>query len=503
MKNTINEIIQSFSRQEFREFKYFVGKGIAGHHREELKLLEQIRKGEDTAMKNINAHHQTRKRLKKQLEQFAVLENLRHDEFSRLHALMETAKYLFKKNLHQLAWQYLVKAEQIAAQSEEYSILDYNYQMQIVHAYNMATIHPEGFSVPALLEKWENNKVLAHTDSNADAAYALLIHELRDQFSRQLTTDIDVLSDSILKRYDLDSNIYDNKLRIYCKIVNLVCRALREKREYSHLKDYAMNSYKIIEQKKALDKVSPDFLMDLLDMICVGTLRSKDYVNCEKYTRLYELHAKDMLAHPDEHSYYDFIPHVGVCDISLCTNKPEEARRTMIAAKKKYADYTQSARIYFLLRVNLLAVHFSFGEYDACIRLYNEIKKISDRKILSEPGFRVELILYTEIYSILFHYEDGDAEYALYLLQKLKRKHATLLKRSDSRREKLFIKILENLLDKTNYIKSNKFASDAEQFINMKEFIAGDFEYISMNAWLNSKLTGKKYYSCFLDLVRI
>src|SRR5438309_2360129 len=130
MKNIADEMILSFTSQEIREFKYFVGTGNNAGVREDLKLLEVIRKKNGTGLKNVNAHHQTKKRLKKQLEQFTVLENLRHDAFSRIYALMETAKYMFRKNLQRQAWEYLLKAEQLAIQAEEYRLLDYNYDIQ-------------------------------------------------------------------------------------------------------------------------------------------------------------------------------------------------------------------------------------------------------------------------------------------------------------------------------------------------------------------------------------
>jgi hypothetical protein len=502
INHIVDDIVLSLTGQELREFRYFLASGGRDSEgREDLKLVECIRNHGITGVKNVNADHQTRKRLKKQLEQFAMLENLRHDEFSRIQSLMETARFLFRKNLHRQAWDYLIKAEQAAIKAEEYRLLDYNYDLQITYSYNITSPPPPGFSVPDLIKKWEYNRDYALIDSSANTAYAHLIHEVREQFSKQLSTDIDELSRSILKRYNVDDSSYESKLRIYCKIVHLVCRALREKREYASLKAYSIASYQKLVEWKSLDRIQPDFLIDLLDTICVAALRSKDYVNCEQYTRLYEIHAKKMLARHGEYSYYDFIPAVGVSDICICTNRLDEARVSMLTAKKKYANYSDSARIYFLLRINLISVHFSFKEYAECIKLYNQIKTLSDRQILGEPGFRIELILFSDIYGVLFHYEDGDADYALYLLNKLKRKHAVLLGRSDSKREKLFLKIIEQMLSKPSYLKTEKFMAEAQRFISMKEFVAGDFEYISMNAWLRSKMTGRDYYSCFLEMV--
>jgi len=502
MKNVVEEMVAAFSRQELREFKYFLSAGEdKGENRKDLQLLDLIRAGQVPENKNRNADHQTRKRLKRKLEQFAVLENIRHDKFSRIHAMMETAKYLFRKNLHTQAWDYLLKAETLSKESDEYKLLEYNHDIQIAYSYNVATQPPAAFSIPHLLHRWEENRSLAALDTNANAAYALMVHELREQFSHSLSIDIDAVTNSILTRYGLNDHKYDNNLRIYCKIVNLVCRTLREKRDYERLKNYSIGSYKLIESKKIMHKVTGEFIIDLLDAICIGTLRSGDYKNCEKYTRLYDAQAQKMMAHPEEYSYYDFIQHVGVSDLCLCTNRLDEAKESMQAAQRKYARYTDSIRISFLLRINLIAVYFSCGQTEYCIRLYNEIKHLPEKKILAEPGFRLELILFSDIYAVIFHLEEGEYEYAAYVLEKVKRRHAAILRKPESRREKLFISILERILNTPGYLKTEQFRREADQCISIREFIAGDFEYISFNAWLLSRLHNKPYYQCFLTLV--
>lgn len=502
MKHTVDEIILAFSKQELREFKYFLAKRNTGiQEREDLKLIEHIRSGKNTDIKNINAHHQTRKRLKRQLEQFALIENLRHDEESHLYAQIEMAKYLFRKNLHKQAWEYLINMERKAVQSEYYRLLDYNYDIQIAYSYNVVLSEPSISHVPDMLQKRNDNLPFAMADSNANAAYALLIYELKKQFAEQLTFDIDQLVDEVLSKFNLKDSLFDNDLRIYCKIVNLVCRALREKREYYSLKNYAIGIYKTLKRKRQLEKIAPEFLMDLLDAICVATLRSADYVNCEFFTGLYTQQAKKMLVHSDEYSYYDFIPMIGVNDLCLCTGKIAKAKEIMLNLQKKYARYKESARIYFLLRINLIAVHFSCNEYEKCIKLYNEIQTLHHRKILEEPGFRIELIFFTDIYGIIFHYEDGAHEYALYLLNKVKRKYAVLLRHPDSKREKLFLNILEKMLTSRSYPGSKKIMSDCEECVRIKRFTPGDFEYISMGAWLYAKITGMSYYNCFLGFV--
>jgi hypothetical protein len=502
MKNTVDEIIISFTKEELREFKYFISRRNNNiYEREDLKVISMIRKKMPAPAEHLSAYRKTKNRLKTQLELFIQLGNIKNNVASRIQNLVEVATYLFSKNLYNHAWDYLIKAERMASEEEQYELLDSIYYIQILYSYNIAVPPPAGFSVTALLARRDENLAYTKINNNANAAYALLIYEMRELFSRQLDADIDSLVNTILEKYELNDTLHKDNLNIYCKTVNIVCRALREKRDYENMKVYSINSYNLLRQKRLLEKVPANFLMDLLDAIAVAALRSKDYRNTEKFQELYTFYARKFQHQIDDYSYYDFIPYVGDTDLYLCTNRLEEAQKSMAVINKKYAGYTASIRIYFLLRINLLAVYFPAQDYSACIKTYQEIMSQNEKKILNERGFRLELMLYTEIYGVIFYYEQDDPDYAYYMLAKIKKKYAEVLKRQGSRREKLFLRILEKIINDPSYLKSNAFASEHREFILLKQFIPGDYEYISLNAWLTSKATNRTYYQCFLEIV--
>lgn len=504
MKNITDTLIQSLSREEYRSFKYFLqGRANGLAEREDLTLLEQIRSGKSPKT-STNAMYQTRKRLKKQLEQFALLENLKHDEFSKILRFVEMAKFLFRKTLFDQAWAYLMKAERLAEEAEEYQLLDQILNIQLAYSYNIVVPAPEGLFVPRLLEKRKQNLAYATTDSNFNAAYGQLIYEIRKRLSGNLEFDIDELSKHIFKEYQLEKDYSgDNNWRIFCKQVSMVCRILREKKDFKELNSYAIQSYETLERNSALDKVSPDFRIDLIDTICVAAIRAKDYLNYEKYINLHAFYGRKMQGNSSEQTYYDFIPYVDVADLYFVTNRLPEARERLLAVQKKYAGHTHSARIFCLLRMSLMALHFKYGEYDHCIRLYQEMMAYDERKILDERGFRLEIVLNTKLYGVLFYYEDGDSYYAEYLIQQIKRRYAGLLKSPEGKRERMFLKIMEKVLNKPGYLKSQAFVTDSKAFIALKAYVPGDWEYISLNAWLASKSgRTKSYYDCYLELVK-
>ncbi len=73
MHHLIEEMILSFTREELREFKYFLkGRANMVQEREDVRLVDAIRKKIPSSSQSSNAYHQTRKRLKRQLEERAL-----------------------------------------------------------------------------------------------------------------------------------------------------------------------------------------------------------------------------------------------------------------------------------------------------------------------------------------------------------------------------------------------------------------------------------------------
>lgn len=506
----IDPVILSFSGEELREFRYFLKRRNAPtQQREDLKLITLIRNGSvSESSRNVNAYHQTRKRLKKHLEQFLPLQNLKADPTSSIYNLVETSRYLFRKNLYKQAWSYAQKAEKLAIETEEYRMLDLIYHTQIGYISAISVANIEAPDVRDLVDKRDRNFSLAKTDSDANAAYALLLHEIRELFSTGLyadlsarQTDMDALVNNILSRYGLNEHIYTQP-RIYCKIVNIVCRALREKKDYVNLKHYSMNNYYRMKKRKLLDKIPPDFLMELLRSIYQAAIRTRNYKLCDKFQQLYHEQVKQFKTEHDKYLYYDFRSGIMAADMHMCTGRLDEARAHLLGLDKKYASNDRSAIIYFLLRINLFALHFKYNEYSKCSTLFNGIIQKYEKKILKEEGLGLEMLLFTELFGIITYYQLDETEYAWYLLKRVKRRYAEILSDPASERENQFIRILSKIIKEPGYLKSAKFFRDHDHFAAMKQYVPGDKEYISMNAWLSSLRTGKSYYDCFLESVK-
>jgi hypothetical protein len=503
MHNIIEEMILSLTPEEFRELKYFLaGRENVPGERADRVLLEKIRKGETADAGNANAYHQTRKRLKKQLELYIQNNNLGYDTISRINNEIEVARFLFRKGLYKEGWYYLQKAEKAALAAEEYTLLGFVYDTQVYYALDNWPLRTPSLSIPELLDKKVENARLIRSDSDANSAYLLILFEVSELFNKKVYGDIDAIIKKVLKKYNLEDGIYDSP-KVYVKVVNIVCRAFREKKDYQNLKRYSISSFQVMKKKKMLDKIPSEFLMDLLRSIYQSSTRTKDFKTAIKFQGIYNEQKERFRLQYDKYSYFDFRSQIMLADIYLFTGNLEQAQTILLVLNEKYTAETENVVIYFFLRINLLGFYFITQEYDACISIYSDLMQQYGKQVLKADGLGLEMLFFTEIYGAMMYYEKGDEEYALYLLNKIKRKYSgSVITKNNLDREKSFVQILEKIIKNKSYVQTKKFQADCERFITIKEYIPGDKEYISLNAWLQSKLTKRSYYECFLMSVK-
>jgi hypothetical protein len=496
----LKKIILSLTRDELRELKYFIeGREKVHDEREDISLIERIRKGEAEVPLNANAYHQTRRRVKKQLELFIQHNNVSTDMGSQIRNEVEVAGFLFNKGLYDEAWFYLNKAEKAALATEEYALLGYIYDRQVYYAMDTWSLKEPSVVIPELLEKRALTSRLTQNESDANAAYLLVLSEVSELFDKNVYGDIDAITHSILHKYNLQNQIYDNP-KTYVKVVNIICRALREKKDYRSLRQYAFNSYNVIKTKNMLKKTPDDFLMDLLRSVFISCIRTKDYKAAVKHLEVYKYHKERFGSQHNKYVFFDFRYKVMFFNLSVATNNFREGANVLSSLFKNNTLENSSIVIRFIGRRNLFFMSYIDGDYEACLKIHSDLLQHWGKNVLKAEGTGLEALMFAEISAAMVHYETGDEEYALYLLSRVRRKYFnSAAKKSTLHREVKFVQIFEKLIKDELYKTSKNFKEDVKQFVMLKEYIPGDKEDVSLNAWLNSKLTGREYYECHIE----
>jgi hypothetical protein len=302
-----------------------------------------------------------------------------------------------------------------------------------------------------------------------------------------------------MAKYDLGARIYDRPAA-YGKIVNMVCRALREKKDYAALRRYAVSNYQNMKRRKMLAQMPEDIVMDLLRSIYLSSVRTLDFKTAVTYQAVYDARRSAYKGLPEKFAHAEFRAGIMKADLFMFRGKLRDAAQLLGALNEKYG-HSKDPFFYFFLQINLLALHFKSDDFKRCVRIYARFIQNYNKTTLKEEGLGLEMLLFTQIYGALFYYENHDEEHAIYMLDKVKRKYARLGRTRPLKREIEFIRIAKKLMRDPAIARSAKFHAEVEAFMKLKKYIPGDKEYISLNAWLWSKCTGKSYYTCFLGLM--
>jgi hypothetical protein len=330
----------------------------------------------------------------------------------------------------------------------------------------------------------------------------LILFELGELFNKKVQGDIDTIVQTILKKYNLEDSIYDSP-QVYVKVVNVVCRALREKKDYLNLKRYAISHFQVMKRKKMLDKIPDELLMILLRFVQQAALLTKDYKTAVTFQTIYSEQKERLRLYPEKYMYFDFRSKIMFFILSMATDNLKEGKPVLLSLNKVYASERRNITVYFLLRINLLTLNFINKDYVACIKLYSDLLQQYNEEVLKTEGLGLEMLLFIEIYGAICYYEQEDEDYTLYLLTKIKRKYFGPEKNNNTLdRQIKFVQILEKIIKNKSYLYSKKFENDTRRFIAFREYIPGEKEYISLNAWLDSKIAKGSYYESFLRSVK-
>lgn len=497
--NLVDELLKKFSRQEFRDFRYFISRrNNHVHDRKDLKYIYEARKN-TLPVKGSNNTHQTKKRLKKQVEQFVQLENIRFDITSLSFNYIETATYLFRKQMPEHAWQYLLKAEHNALKYEDYVLLDLIYYVQIAYASNIYGLDLPVSTFNHIISKRNANLQLSILDANANAAYAEIKYSIRSlSHSLKSRTDIQQIIDNTLARYQLSDKLYVHP-RVYGKIINIVSKGLAEIGAYRELAHYAVQSYQNMKQFGMLETMHPDYLNELLLSMCQSQLRLKNYTRAYCFLGMYKKRSQVFKHRYDKYSYHRFMQSLIEARILFGMGNLDEAENILLTCLSTYEKDQKLISGFRDLYLEFFAVYFCQHDMERCIRLYNKINRESPlNAAIYGLSAQVHAFL-LDVFGVICYYHTNDTEYADELLKRIKRTGKDFLKAEQNTHYSHFIQILEQLLKDPLHPTKARYRTEVEQFRLNSNYTPYHKEYISLNAWLTSLLEQKSFYDCFLE----
>lgn len=166
--------------------------------------------------------------LDKDLELFNIVITQRYDNVSASYimGLISISQFLFDSNQGESAWHYLLKAEELAMNNEQYDLLDNIYNAQMANAN-----HPSAPHITVIIENWSKNKSLADQDERANVASMIVKYNLEKKITENSGLDINAEIEKVLDQYQLDDVMY-SRPKLLFNFLSIVRTAVLASKDY-------------------------------------------------------------------------------------------------------------------------------------------------------------------------------------------------------------------------------------------------------------------------------
>ena len=296
MKNVLNSIIQSLSKQEIRFFKLFI-KRTDNKKRKDVDLFDYMkRKKGDFTTKDIlkkletnpNNYYQIKNRLYHELNNSMVWQYIWKDKQSKSFSFVLLSRVYKNKGELELSLHYLKKAEKEAIDSELFEVLSIIYSEIIQLSHELISIDVDHY-----IELKRNNiKILSEIDE-MDLLLAKIMYDIKTK--QNFGKSDGSLVKLIKAKYGNISK--DKKLvnspRFRIRLFKMYSRLLLQERDYQSLEKFLIESYNEFEEDKLFSRSNHNEKLTLLTYLTNCLCKNKKHKESIKYAELLLISMKE------------------------------------------------------------------------------------------------------------------------------------------------------------------------------------------------------------------
>ena len=478
------------NKEEVRHFKMFLGGNGESKSRLDVRLFNHMRKesgfyDEEKVFSQLypkgekNTFYRLRNRLLNDLNKSLYLQHVEQDDSMYTFYLLSIEKFYFNKNIPQVAFYFLKKAESQATKTENYEMLDLIYGEYIRLSNDLPRIDPE---VYIKLRKENQSNILQLR--SIDDVLAVVSHKMK--LTQNFSSDEDPvlqLLQKTLTEYSSDKKLSKNpKLRF--RIYHAVTQVLLQKRNYETLEAYLLNTWKEFNQEKLFNKNNHDTKLQMLVFIINTLFKNGKLKDSLKYTEKLETEMKEFQKlHYDKYLFYFFNSLV----INYSRTNRDKAIVTL--SEMKAIEKIRSVPFYeMFIYLNLAVCYFDKRDYHQSIRHLN--------RLLTLDGYNsadYALKFKISIAELLIRYELKDFDILEIKLRQIKKDFKEFFNKKSNIRDALMVEIIFKLMEKDSLRNEKAILSQAKQLIlNPISKDSSDADILNYRIWLSEKISSEQ-----------
>ena len=476
MKNVLNSIIQSLSKQEIRFFKLFI-KRTDNKKRKDVYLFDFMKKkGGDLKIKdalkkletNTNNYHQIKNRLYNELNNSMVWQHIWKDNQSKSFSYVLLARVYKNKGELELAFHYLNYAQKEALDSELYEILSIVYTEIIQLSHELISIDVDKY----IALKKENILILSEID-DVDLLLAKVMYDIKTKqnFGR---ADIS-LSKLIKSKYSKiakDKKLV-NSARFRMRLFMMYSRLLLQERDYKLLENFLIETYNEFEEDNLFSRSNHNEKLTLLTYLTNCLCKNKKHKESIKYAELLLISMKeyDSFLH-DKYLFFYYnilVSNYAKTDKDKALDYLNKASNNEVI--KKLPSYTS------FIYLNKALVYFHEDNFSQAQKNISRLI-LQEDFLLLDKAFQLKVL----IADLIIRFKNGYHD-IIDKIEVIRKKHKQLLLDEEYVRDREMINII------SKKINDEDVADDKKRILSfMSDYDSEDLDIISYNIWLRNNL---------------
>ena len=494
--DNLKEIILTFSKEEQQEIVIFMQRSKKQKYRKDealfLLLTEDVNFTQreiiqKVGTKNANAYHTIRKRLFKIIAEFILLKSQEEktDESSHVQSLINIANYLFRNEVIDLAWKYILKGERIALQNEQYDALNSIYLIQLEQATTNQNI-----DIHQLIIKYNQNSKLRLLEEKFLVVKSLLTVRLQEYKYSGKTLNIHAEMNSILNQYGLEEKVYEQPKLVY-RFLQIIRAGIIETKAFYKFEPYVTSVYKkLYSDESSFEKKTSSVRMHILYMIIHAQYRSKLFDKALTTILLFQ-EGMERATNAIIQKYEGRIILLSA-SIEMYQGNIDTAINQLYTIIN-HSKYSSIDRYNAILNAGIY--HFFRKEYDKPAKLLIELGH-TDRWFQKTMG--VEWVFKKNIMEVILFYDKGDIDLCENKIRSIETIFLDLKKNPIYARGFIFLKLVKELIKSADLISLEEKVENSFEWLPINE---EDLQAMAFYAWIKSKVSKIDYYTCVMALV--
>lgn len=495
--DNIKQIIQSFNTKEIIEFKNFLKRQKLLEERKDIKLVDLLYAENNynpkqlvqlLETKNLNSYHTLRKRLFTGLSEFILIKLKKEDEndIQKITSAYHLADYMFQINITDLAWKFLLLAEKLALEKNEFSLLNTIYLLQIKQVE-----HQDRTTLVQLIQRYKSNKQYLQIEENLILAKSIVLDELNKVKKGGGIIDFNEIIEETLRAYDINVSEINHQKFIF-NIIEIIRVNIVAQKHYYDFEPFIIHQYHTYFSNNSGQSNSV-YKASMLYLIAQTLYRNKKF--------------KLSLSYLDELDKLDFeMPAKTLSKIKIKRIQLKAANEVLLGnvqtaiklLEQKINQKIISNSDYYNNIINLGVYYFLQNDYKKSQKLLFKFNH-SDNWYRKTMG--IEWLLKRQLMEVILFYELGEIELCESRLRSIERNFNFFGDNEYYKRVFHFISLLKDFVLNIGKSKDDRFIQKVEDNIQWIPFEQEDVQHVAFYAWLKAKMLGKDYYKTLLELL--